>query len=324
MDIEHSLLKSGIKSGYKWSQTQDTIKIKVYRPSEATQEEISFEYLPSDNSITLSFCNNSNSGICGRLYNSIKDAKYEISEMVVKIVLTKVSPKMWPLVISDKCAKGIDSKSLFMLGVQADSLKQYKNAWNYFRESSEMGYVIAKLLVADILISSKNPYGVKCDIDRSISILSDIYSQTKIPEIGIKVAAAYKKNSMFAEAKNILQLCSQESDDAKLMLAKLLSPIFGELDEPEISVKLFTQLSESKNPEAMRCLGKHMVDGIGIEKNREGGLSLIEEASAIDGTVPETIRIPDTLMSSIIGASIGIGLVAIAFCVFSFFSRRRK
>ena len=129
---------------------------------------------------------------------------------------------------------------------------------------------------------------------------------------------------MFEEAKSILQSCSETNDTAKLMLAKLLSPIFGELDEPQVSVKLFTQLADVKNHEAMRCLGKHLIDGIGIEKNKEAGLKLIEEASALDGTIAETIQVPDKLVSSLIGISIGVGVIALTFCIFSFISHRKK
>ena len=61
-----------------------------------------------------------------------------------------------------------------------------------------------------------------------------------------------------------------------------------------------------------------------IEKNKEAGLKLIEEASALDGTIAETIQVPDKLVSSLIGISIGVGVIALTFCIFSFISHRKK
>ncbi|KAH0787812.1 hypothetical protein GPJ56_008335 [Histomonas meleagridis] len=321
MDIEHSLSEEGINYGYQMTQNDETITVTTKYSPKFSGQGVIFEYLPEDNSLYLGF-REQPPEICGRLYSGVNSAICNSTSTEIIVTLIKSSKNEWPFLISSPSAHGIDSKSLFLLGLHADSSKDYQTAWTNFFNSYKAGYYPAAILVADILMSSENPYSVKQDLDESIKILLNIFDETHKPQIAIKAASALKKRHRFMDARALLERCADQDDDAKLMLAKLLSPIFGELDEAQHAVSLFAALSSKKNPEAMRCLAKHMLTGSGIEKNKEEAKRLIEEAKSIDGVAAEIIQISDKWSHVLIGAAIGVGVAAVAFGIVALWRRR--
>jgi hypothetical protein len=258
MDFEHAVSPVGIPQGYAMSQIGDgQIILTVPRPPSTEVADIEISHDPSDNSIYIGIRGQS-PAICGVLAEVISAVSPEITNDQIKVTLTKAVPShLWTSLISDRSSRGIDAKSQWILGMAADASGDFKTAWRHISESAEAGYLHALLLAADAY-GGENPFGVLKDLNESFRLLNRAWEQTRLPEIGLRVANTLLELNEFERAKVILEQCAPASPEAKFRLAVLLSPVHGSLNDYEVSTALFRELANAGDARAMRLLVDHV------------------------------------------------------------------
>jgi hypothetical protein len=312
-----------LPTGYDFQQIpRDMIIIKVPRAADVTTDEIRFEFDPVENSVFLR-THHHRPLLCGRLFDTIKSIKHEVSSNLITVTALKSHSQHWPRCIAGPSSEGIDSKSEFLLGLDADSRGCYAEAWAHFWNAAQSDYCPALLFVADTCSMPSNPYRVSPDLDQSIRIYTDLYARFPIPEIGVRAAMALKERNRFFEARILLENCSGRDDNAKFVLGLMLSPIYGKLDDPVAAIEIFRSLAARDHPAAIRCLAKHYELGNGIVADQHQAKVLLERAAQIDGNRFETVIVPAGLKGVTLGAAVTVVVVLTGICIY-LLRRNRK
>ena len=109
----------------------------------------------------------------------------------------------------------------------------------------------------------------------------------------------------------------------RLMLAELLSPLFGPLNEPERAVAIFEDLARQNHPKAMRRLAKHHTVGCGVPINKNRAESLLSAARYLDGEEPETVEVSSRWAGFFIGFSVAAVALSVGIGVYTAISKRK-
>ena len=324
MDVEHLISDEGIPEGYKFDQisTQCTVSFPV--PEGLTMEGIEFEFNKDTNEIFIKIKGNEYPQVCGILDGTVASEHHEIVDSVFHLVLEKKDEILWAYLISGRSSKGIDPKSLFILGFGADMNKNPREAFGLFKESANKGYFQAKLIVADTYLNDDNPYDIKADYKKGIKVLESIPKERYHTELYKFLANAFIKANEIEKAAEILRNISTESDEARLTLAKLFSPVCGCKDNSKVdeAVSNLKILAKKKNVEAMKILAQHYANGYGVDKDLDKAKSLLKKVHKND---PEALN--DCQKSSVSITLISIAAVSVALIGFlgiRLFMRRRK
>ena len=277
MDLEHQLVQKGIAYGYSMSQERDVITIVENVPKDTQNSDIILDFNKKENSIYLGV-RGSSPIVCGILYAKVREVQsFKFDSPVVTVKLLKVNNDMWPYLISAKSSRGIDTKSQFLLGVVAESNGNYNEAFKLYSLAAQKNYLPAMRYIAYIYASDENPYNVKANIRESINVYQNMFRVSHDIEIGLILSKSLRKAKRLDEARQILELCANYSNEAKFMLACMLTPLYGELDEPEKSIKLFKELSDNQVIDATKKLIEHYEKGIGTSVNLEEAERLKQE-----------------------------------------------
>jgi TPR repeat protein len=216
-------------------------------------------------------------------------------------------PQQWPIFISGPCSRGIDSKSLFILGIYADARHEPREAWAYFSKSAEAGYIPALYLLSSVYTSESNPYGVKPNPER-----------THDPRVAIRAADLLIQAKRYGQARAILETCAGASPEAKLKLANLLSPLDGQLSDAPTALRLYAELAEQGETGGMRRLALDLTEGgsVGIERDVNRAWQLLKRANELDGHGKQKV-----VSSGTVGA---VACIVVAVGVIAFLWRRRQ
>ena len=322
LDLEHSILPAGFSHGYSFQQINEKILVRITLDRGTRNSDVLFEYSPDTNSIFCSLKGQQVPLLCGKLSYPVQDVAHKVEDSQCEITMRKAGgTKSWAMLISDASDRGIDPKSQFLLGIKADAERNFQLAWRQFQGASDAGYFPARLLVADVYASADNPYGVAVDIEKSIGMLSELFEETKRSEIAIKAAKLLVMQERYDDATSILEKAL--SHDARLMLAELLSPLFGPLNEPERAVEIFEDLARQNHPKAMRRLAKHHTVGCGVPINKNRAKSLLSAARCLDGEEPETIEVSSRWAGFFIGFSVAAVALSVGIGVYTAISKRK-
>lgn len=317
------MLPKGDCHGYDYQQSNGSSLITVVVPREASvaESDINFEYNAEERSIYLGV-RDQPPLVCGILYAPVESCKNEVLSDIIKITITKTSNVIWARLISGPSSKGIDAKSLFYYGIHLDTQHQYRDAWTAISKAATLNYFPALLFVAETYMEEQNPYGIPQNVDEGIRIYVEIYNKYHFEDIGLRAAEALRKRQRYTEARAILESCSSTSPEAKLLLGELLSPIYGEINDPQAAVQYFTELVQTRNPKAMRHLAEHLKQGVGIAQDNDRAEQLIHQANEIEGKNEIVVRYIDDWSSVAICASVAAAAVAAAFGIWVIVSKR--
>ena len=322
MDLEHSVLPNGLSHGYAFTQSGETVTVRIPISVDIPESDVVFEYSSNDNSIFCGLRSDPIPLLCGVLSYPVTDASHSVGNGQCNITLQKSGgPRTWPMLISGPSSHGIDPKSEFLLGLNSDAHQDFTAAWDHFTRSAEVGFFPARLLAADVYASDDNPYGVEHNIDESIRILLGLFEETRKPGVAVKAAKALIGENRYDEAVSILE--QADSNESRLMLATLLSPLFGKLNKPERAVAIFEELVAQGDPKAMRRLAKHLEVGCGTAIHKERAKELLSRAQAIDGEEPETVEVTDKWGPIFLGVTVGAALLSVGIGVYTFVSRKK-
>ncbi|KAH0792464.1 hypothetical protein GPJ56_003641 [Histomonas meleagridis] len=314
-DIERSISPNGFPDGYKFEQTLSDIVISFPVPENSTLDSIEFNIDQENNTIYASMQDQEYPSVCGVLYKSIQTEKHEITNSHFQITLQKTEPEIWPLLIKNESLHGIDPKSVFILGIYNDSKGLPREAFGMFKASANMGYFIAQVLVADTYLNEDNPYDIKKDIPQAIKILESIPPEKLSPDVAIKLANAYLSADRRIDAITTFRQIAQNSLEARLSLAKLLSPIAspGCGNDAEEAVSHLQILANENIVEAMNLLAQHYAKGCGVKKNMKEAKALAQKIKEIDPRAPEPIQSSGTVTTVIAAVSTAAILFGVGF-----------
>jgi len=280
MEIERVVSGSnGIPFGYFFSQNERKCWIKLkFRDQKPmvviNQTESSISVREEENDPLIY-------GITfGKFY------KYEVdfSRNELEIELYKDSDLMWPILISAPLNGTMDMKSIFVLGLYEESKGRLEKAFDLYMNSHIKGFIPAKVLVSDNLLSDTNNYNVTRNEEEAIRILLSIPIREMDETLILHISSVLAKNGKKNEARNIVQdwLIHKQSQSVTYELACLLSPFMGGLDESEQAVTVLESLVEFENAKAIQLLSLHLYNGIGCEKNKQRAKELDILACNID------------------------------------------
>ena len=114
LDLEHSVIPTGLPHGYSFQQSGDAITIKIDLDPSTSESDIVFEYEESENSIYLGRIGKNIPLLCGILFGPVQTPSHEVFPDIIRVTMKKSDPKPWTVVISGPSKKGIDPKSLFL------------------------------------------------------------------------------------------------------------------------------------------------------------------------------------------------------------------
>jgi TPR repeat protein len=185
----------------------------------------------------------------------------------------------------------------------------------------QAGYLPAMYLVASVQQTESNPYGVKLNLEESSRLFAAIYERTHEPVAAIRTATVLGQLKRYGQARSILETCADASTDAKLMLADLLSPIFGKGEDAARAVQLYEALVEEGSVVACMHLARHLQEGVGVAVDRDRAVELMERANAMDPDQPVTTVVQSIPVVLIMGV---VGVAAVAATVFFLWMRSRR
>ena len=310
MDLERSVAgKNGIPEQYQFTQDAKTCTITFTvsspRPQiTINQEESTILVVEQDKNIIL----------CGVTYGRFFRNAITNNENKYTITLTKESPVIWPLLIKKPSSHGIDRKSLFVLGLEKDASGDYEGAFKCYKDSANQGFVHAKVLVSDILMSDINNYGASKDVNEGIRLLSSIPPEKQTTDIILCLSRALIEQNKKEEAAEKIRAYLQVKDDdvARLALVKMISP-FGEglLNYPEEAIYHLEILAEKDNPEAIRLLAQHYYKGVGVKGDKKRARELDQKACQID---TELTPLYQKGIGQNIAIAAGVSTIFVGFC----------
>ncbi|KAK8896478.1 hypothetical protein M9Y10_014378 [Tritrichomonas musculus] len=271
MNPEYSIPTSNLP-GYTFTQISNSlIEVKYEFPSNTTENNVDFTYNRDSNSIYFALKGQDYPILCGILCHPVNtvSTSYSESKYIITLEVDSNEENTWNLLVNAPSKKGIDPKSVFLLGADANNNRKYDEAFELISASASEGYTPAMEILADIYSSEESPYKEHYNIDNSIDTLNKLFESTEDPNHGMRLASIYRTLKRPEEAKDVLTKCADKSKDAKLMLAFMLSPLTGELDEPEKAVELLRDLSNEHVPEATSVLINHLEKGVGATSDEK-------------------------------------------------------
>ncbi|OHT11433.1 hypothetical protein TRFO_19064 [Tritrichomonas foetus] len=290
MDLEQILGLNEYKDQYNFTQTDKSITI-TFPAIDPNLVDINIDH--SDSSI-IAGMKGFPPAVCGTMY--AKSYRHEVKNVKgnVKIILHKEMNEYWPLFIISSSSRGIDPKSLFMIGYYKISTFDEESAFNYFKEASDCGYLPAQLCVADILLSDTNPYDVPKDVDEAIRILKSIPLNRRSPKVTICLSDALLTQENQLEARHVLEESAETGSEVKIKLVKMISPIFNKNGTNEDATQavnyLLPMAIEQNNPEALKLLSQHVAKGKGIQKDYAKAIEYEQIAHSIDPKIPIELK----------------------------------
>lgn len=326
MDVEHLISEDGIPDGYRFDQlsTQCTVSFPV--PPGASLGDIEFRFDAAAREIFVRAAGSDRPQLCGVLGGTVRSEHHEIVDGVFHIVLEKADEVIWAYLISGRSRDGIDAKSLFVLAFGADARGSPREAFGLFRETARMGFVQAKLVVADTYLRDDNPYDVRADCAKAIAVLESIPEERFGAELCMYLARAYVMAREQKKAVDVLRRVAGESDEARLQLAKLLSPVCAEGAAEEGAAEEAAEhlriLAKRGCAEAMRVLAQHYANGCGVKRDPSKAKSLLRRAKEADPSVMEGCE--RAYVSRTVVAAVAVAVAAIGIIGIGVFARRRK
>jgi hypothetical protein len=318
LDLEHCITPDGVSEGYSFGQFETTILLAFAVPPGIDISDIVYEMSGIDNSIFVAF-SDSDPIMCGVLFGPTFRDEICVSGDICRITLYKIDRSIWPVVIAGSSARGIDPKSLFMLGVYDDACGRREDAWRKFEESAALGFIHAKSVIATSLLNDGNPYLAPQDFSRGISILESIPQQSITTELQVVHFGALLSIGEAQKARAIFP-GDDISNDTRLKIVRFLDSLhtFDAEIEKEMIVHL-SALAEQNEPEACYLLAKRYAFGRGVTRNAEYAVRLAARAHAMDPKYPAEIDGLETGPSSsalfltvslaFLGFAVGIGLL---------------
>lgn len=250
--------------GYLFAEIDNSqIEVKYEISSTVPESDIIFTYNKESNSIYLSVKNQPNPILCGVLLHPVNSVTSVPNEHIIIIEINPNEKEEWGLLIKSPSDEGIDPKSEFLLGAEANNNQDYEKAFQYISSSAEKQYIPAMEALIDIYSTEESPYKSHYNLEDCINVLKKLFDLTEDPEAGMRLANIYKSLKRPEEAKEILTRCADTSNDAKLSLAILLSHLTGEFDETEKAIQLLRELAADHMIEAISALITHLEKGYG-------------------------------------------------------------
>lgn len=250
--------------GYSFTQIDNSqIEVKYEFPSPTSEKDITFCFDRDTCSIYLSIKDQPHPALCGTLSHSVNNVTtvYSESEYAINIEINPNEKDPWDLLIKSPNKHGIDPKSEFLLGAEANNNEDYEKAFQYISSAAEKQYFPAMEALVDIYSTVESPYKSHYNLEDCVKILRNLFDLTEDPDAGIRLATIYKDLKMPKEEREILTRCADKSNYAKLMLADLLSPLNGSFNETDKAIQLLRELADD-----------HMIDGISaLITNLENG-----------------------------------------------------
>lgn len=252
--------------GYSFTEIDNSqIEVKYEFPSAISESDINFNFNKENNSINLSIKNQANPILCGVLYHQVNKVttSHTETEYTINIEINPTEDEEWDLLIKSPSDEGIDAKSEFLLGAEANNNEDYEKAFQYISSSAEKQYIPAMEALIDIYSTEESPYKEHYNLEDCTNVLKKMFDLTEDPDAGMRLANIYKSLKKPEEAKEVLQKCAEKSNEAKLQLAILLSRLTGELDETERAIELLRELAADHMIEAISALITHLEKGYG-------------------------------------------------------------
>lgn len=290
MDFEHIIgsPENGIPEGYTFDQTEDEILLTFPLPPNVGLDGVEVHL---DGDAIFAGVAHQQPAICGILLDSVHKPTHTCEHGICRIRLQKVEAKPWELLIDGPSQLGIDAKSLFMLGVRTESSGFPREAWYYFKQAADKGYVHAKLLVADSLLNDTNPYHIPKDQNEGIKVLQSIPEERMRPPIRVMLSHALIDNGRTADGKAVLLKAAEESRDARKELVKVLARIPDSTGENlRERVHHLEVLAESNDVESLQELAKCYATGKGCQKDKARARELVHRAHKLDPTIPDAVE----------------------------------
>jgi hypothetical protein len=323
VDLEHCLAEEGISHGYRFDQTDSVITLYFPIPPGIERSGIDFELSGDDNSF-FAGVPGVPASICGVMFDAIHRHEITYSRGQCRIKLHKTKRSIWQIFIRGRSIRGIDPKSLFMLGVYDDACARPRAAWLKFEESANLGYVPAKFLMATTLLNDGNPYHVSKDELRGVAILDSIPAEYLTPQIRMVHFDALLRVGEPDRARIVLSEAALTSSDARLRLVHFLDklPDPDGAIERELIAHLETLVGENY-ADACLALAQRYITGKGVQKDSEVARQLAARAHELDPNLPETVEAHDG-MASVPMVIATVSLVLLGFALSVGFVRKRK
>lgn len=276
-DFEYLISVDGVPEGYIFNQTDSSVIVQFDVPLSLSNSL--YVKVSSDGQSICAGVTGESPIVCGTLFDRIDSHTYVVKNSTCRISLEKSVEKPWNLLISGECEAGIDPKSLFMLGVDAEFSENKERAWDCYMRAAESGYLTAKLLVVHALSDENNKYGVLCDNNAVIAHLESVPSDSMNPFLSMFFAEALIKAGRKSQAREVLSGAAEKSQKARLMLTTLLDSMYDESGEvAKERVHHLTILANCGDTDAMELLAMCYAHGNGVAKNLDRAKELIENA----------------------------------------------
>lgn len=282
LDLEQTITSlRGLNEGYDVEQTEATITVTVAFPDTTNPSGIISTYTPQDNAVLIGVMG-LNPVVCGILYGPVVNAQNEIHQTTVKMTFTKEFPCTWPVLIVGESPRGIDPKSIFLLGVEQDAMRNHPEALQFYQESAQHGFNFAHILLADIYLSDTRIYGTIKDPHAALEELVQVHKEYLTEEIVLTMADLYAGEGDIDSGIEALRSIKQPTEHLRFEIAKRLSPFYGG-NQPGEAVEILQQLSDEGNSDAMMLLSRHLQSGYGVRRDKRRARNLKEHASKIGG-----------------------------------------
>ena len=314
LDYERLLFPGRIKEGYTFDQT-DTHIILTFPVPDDQAHLAGVEFQFNDN-VIYAGCPHTDPAICGTLFDHITHHSMTIEDKTCTIKLTKSEPVTWPLLVTEESPAGIDSKSLFMLGVRDEFTGCPKDAWTRYLAAAARGYVVASVLAARTLLRGSDLYGVARNERAAISLLQAIPEDKQTVDVLNLLSDALIQVGEIDEGRRILQRAAEKSPDSRLRLTKLLNS----LPDPEGKyvkerVRHLTLLADSNNAEAIQLLSQCYATGKGVRQNVRHATELAKRAKTIDPTLPDPFKVDRTSKGMMVTAAISTVVLGVTLWI---------
>lgn len=279
-DLEHCICDEGIPDGYTFDQNDSVIAITFPVPEGTARSAIVLDVSSGERTIEAGLAG-SDPAVCGTMFSSVFNPLFDLSARFCRVRLTKSNPADWPVFISSPSSRGIDAKSLFMLGVLDDAAARPAHAWSRFIEAADRGYVPAQLLLACCLLNDANPYQVSRDVARGIQILESIPPDRLPDDARVALAGALAGSGRAGDARAVLAACAPTCIEAKLTLVELLEGAREPGAAAQI-VEILEDLVRRRSAVAAHKLAGCYAAGKGVRKDAQRARELSELACGLD------------------------------------------